>query len=88
MRLVKCTEIALQDESIDSVISMGFGWRSDLISVEAKAVEEFVKLRVYGKPVLVVTPASKWEFETLRTLEAAGYPVFLTPRKAAWPLRP
>lgn len=86
MRLVKCTEIALQDESIDSVISMGFGWRSDLISVEAKAVEEFVKLRAYGKPVLVVTPASKWEFETLRTLEAAGFPVFLTPRRAAMAL--
>jgi acetyltransferase len=83
MRLVKCTEIALQDEKVDSVISMGFGWRSDLVSIEAEAVEEFVKLRAYGKPVLVVSPSSKWEFESLRQLEAMGYPVFLTPKKAA-----
>jgi acetyl coenzyme A synthetase (ADP forming)-like protein len=83
MCLVKCTEIVLQDEKVDSVISMGFGWRTDLISVELSAVEEFLKLKRYGKPIVVVSVSSKHEFETLRKLEAEGIPVFLTPANAS-----
>jgi len=82
-RLVKCTEIVLQDEKIDSVISMGFGWRTDMVSVELAAVEEFLGLKKYGKPIVMVSVASKCEFETLRKLEAEGIPVFLTPGKAS-----
>jgi acyl-CoA synthetase (NDP forming) len=82
-RLVKCTEIVLQDEIIDSVISMGFGWRTDMISVELAAVEQFLKLKKYGKPIVMVSVASKCEFEILRKLEAEGTPVFLTPGKAS-----
>ena len=82
-RLVKCTEIVLQDEKIDMVISMGFGWRTDMISVELAAVEEFLKLKRYGKPIVTVSVASKCEFEILRKLEAEGIPVFLTPGKAS-----
>lgn len=82
-RLVKCTETVLQDEKIDSVISMGFGWRTDMISVELAAVEEFLELKKYGKPIVMVSVASKCEFEVLRKLEADGIPVFLTPGKAS-----
>lgn len=83
MRLVRCTEIVLQDEKVDSVISMGFGWRTDLISVELSAVEEFLELKKYGKPIFVVSVSSKHEFETLRKLEVEGVPVFLIPSRAA-----
>ncbi len=83
MRLVRCTEVVLQDPRIESVISMGFGWRTDLISIESAAVEEFLKLKEYGKPLVVVSVSSKSEFETLRNLEANGVPVFLTPKHAA-----
>ncbi|MGD0159313.1 MAG: CoA-binding protein [Candidatus Bathyarchaeia archaeon] len=83
MRLVKCTEIVLRDKIIDSVISMGFGWRTDMVSVELAAVEEFIKLKEYGKPIVMVSVASKCEFEVLRKLEAEGVPVFLTPGKAS-----
>jgi acetyl coenzyme A synthetase (ADP forming)-like protein len=83
MRLVRCTEVVLQDPGVESVISMGFGWRTDLISIESAAVNEFLKLKNYGKPLVVVSVSSKSEFETLRTLEAKGIPVFLTPKHAA-----
>jgi acyl-CoA synthetase (NDP forming) len=73
----------LQDEKIDSVIAMGFGWRTDMVSVELAAVEEFLKLKKYGKPILMVSVASKCEFEVLRKLEAEGIPVFLTPGRAS-----
>jgi acetyl coenzyme A synthetase (ADP forming)-like protein len=83
MRLVKCTETVLRDERIDSVISMGFGWRTDLVSVELAAVDEFLKLKQFEKPLVVVSVSSKCEFETLRKLESGGIPVFLTPSKAS-----
>jgi acyl-CoA synthetase (NDP forming) len=83
MRLVKCTELVLQDKKVDSVISMGFGWRADLISIELSAIREFLELKKHGKPIVVVSVSDKHEFETLRKLEAEGIPVFLTPGKAA-----
>jgi acyl-CoA synthetase (NDP forming) len=80
---VRCTEIVLQDKKVDSVISMGFGWRTDLISLELSAVEEFLESKRYGKPIVVVSVSDKHEFETLTELEAESIPVFLIPSKAA-----
>jgi acetyl coenzyme A synthetase (ADP forming)-like protein len=84
LRLLKVTEIALKDENTDSLILMGFNHRPESVSTENTLAEKITELKRYGKPILVVSVSSKYEYnETLKKLETGGIPVFLTPRKAA-----
>jgi acetyl coenzyme A synthetase (ADP forming)-like protein len=83
LRVLEVAEIALQDENTDSLLLMGFNHRPESVSTEATLAERIVDLKRYGKPILVVSVSSKYEYhETLKKLEAGGIPVFLTPKRA------
>lgn len=84
MRILKVAETVLQDKNIESLLLMGFNYRPESMQTEVTLAEEVINLKKYGKPILVVSVSSKYEYhKALSKLEAGGIPVFLTPTRAS-----
>jgi len=92
---LKVPEIALADDSIDGMITLGLGVsimhglfpgtpKEAFLPLFKGLSEQLIKTyKKSGKPVLVINPAADIEPEAAKILEDNRVPVYLTPERAA-----